>query len=78
MAVRLLGDTYGLERGFANLCEVYPYAIKWQDEEITVSQLPVNSECDLEIYRHEGKLCVFYRRQCDFFRGRSGQHPLCM
>jgi hypothetical protein len=68
MAVRLLGDTYGLERGFANLCEVYPYAIKWLNEEITVSQLAGNSEYDLEIYRHEGELCVSYRRQCDFFR----------
>ena len=68
MAVRLLGDTYGLERGFANLCEVYPYATKGQNKEITVSQLPSNSDYDLEIYRHEGKLCISYRRQCDFFR----------
>lgn len=69
MAVHLSGDTSGIQRGFQNLCNAYPYVVCSLNEEITVSQLSPDSEYNLEIYRCEGKLCLAYRRVCDFFRG---------
>ena len=69
MAVHLSGDTSGIQQGFRNLCNAYPYVVSGLNEGITVSQLPPNSRYNLEIDYHDGNVCLSYRRKCDFFRG---------
>ena len=69
MAVHLSGDTSGIQIGFENLCNAYPYIVSGLNEEIVVSQLPLNSRYNLEIDYHDGNVCLSYHRNCDFFRG---------